>query len=71
MGLLESVKSVFDSSSPKARPDDDSTGAYWCDDCDVRIRDIELDVGPEDTAACPKCGETMRFERSKGRSCAC
>jgi len=42
-------------------------GAYWCDDCGVRIRDVDLDGEP----VCPDCGEEMRFERSAGRDCAC
>ena len=74
MGLIDSVRDAFASPSPKGRPDDGSEGAYWCDDCGVRIRDVELDVAPgekTDDVACPDCGETMRFERSSGRSCAC
>lgn len=66
MGLLDSITGAF-SSSPKNRPDDGSVGAYWCDDCGVRVRDVELDGDPD----CPECGEEMRFERSTGRSCAC
>lgn len=74
MGLIDSVRNALASPSPKERPDDGSEGAYWCDDCDVRIRDVELDVAPGERSggvACPDCGETMRFERSSGRSCAC
>lgn len=67
MGLLDSITDAFSSPSPKSRPDDGSKGAYWCDDCGVRIRDVELDGEP----ICPECGDSMRFERSSGRSCAC
>lgn len=38
-----------------------------CQDCDVRIRDVDL----EGDETCPDCGEEMRFERASGRSCAC
>lgn len=67
MGLLDSIKSAFNSPSPTDRPDDGSKGAYWCDDCGVRIRDVDLDG----EAVCPDCGAEMRFERSTGRDCAC
>lgn len=67
MGIIETVREAFASPSPKERPDDGSEGAYWCDDCGVRIRDVELDGEP----VCPDCGGEMRFERSAGRDCAC
>lgn len=70
MGLIDSVKEAI-ASPAKGRPDDGSKGAYWCDDCDVRIRDVELDVEPGETVTCPDCGEAMRFERAAGRDCAC
>jgi len=71
MGLIDTVKDALESPSPKGRPDDGSKGAYWCDDCGTRIRDVELDVDPGDPVDCPDCGEEMRFERSSGRDCAC
>lgn len=67
MGLIDSVKAAFESPAPKGRPDDGSEGAYWCDDCAVRIRDVDLEGDP----VCPDCGTEMRFERSAGRDCAC
>lgn len=67
MGIIDTVREAFASPSPKERPDDGSKGAYWCDDCGVRIRDVELEGEP----VCPDCGEEMRFERSAGRDCAC
>lgn len=70
VGLIDSVKRALESPSPKGRPDDGSKGAYWCDDCDNRLRDVELDVEPK-KAVCPDCGEEMRFGRSSGRDCAC
>ena len=66
MGLLDSVKAAFESPASD-RPDDGSKGAYWCDDCNNRIRDVDSDVEP----TCPDCGAEMRFERSTGRDCAC
>jgi len=65
MGLLDSITSAFE--SPTDRSDDDSKGAYWCDDCDNRIRDVDIEGEPD----CPDCGDEMRFERSTGRDCAC
>jgi len=67
MGLLDSVKEAFESPSPSDRPDDGSDGAYWCDDCNNRIRDVDIEGKP----TCPDCGDEMRFERSTGRDCAC
>lgn len=71
MGLIDSVKEAFSSPSPKGRPDDGSKGAYWCDDCGVRIRDVEVDAEQDGDVTCPDCGDEMRFERSAGRDCAC
>ncbi|EMA34194.1 hypothetical protein [Haloarcula japonica] len=68
MSIIDSVKEALTSQpDAKARPDDGSKGAYWCDDCGVRIRDVELEGEP----VCPDCGEEMRFERAAGRDCAC
>ena len=68
MSIIDSVKEALTPRpSTKSRPDDGSKGAYWCDDCDVRIRDVDL----EGEETCPECGEEMRFERASGRSCAC
>jgi len=68
MSILDSVKDALTSESEtKSRPDDGSQGAYWCDDCGVRIRDVDLEGEP----VCPDCGEEMRFERAAGRDCAC
>ncbi|EMA20898.1 hypothetical protein [Haloarcula argentinensis] len=68
MSILDSVKEALTSQpETKSRPDDGSKGAYWCDDCGVRIRDVE----PEGEPVCPDCGEEMRFERAAGRDCAC
>jgi len=68
MSILDSITEALTAqSSTKSRPDDGSKGAYWCDDCDVRVRDVDL----EGDETCPDCGEEMRFERASGRSCAC
>lgn len=68
MSILDTVKAALTSDGTSTgRATDGSKGAYWCDDCDVRVRDVDLDGEP----VCPDCGDEMRFERSKGRSCAC
>ena len=71
MGLLDSLTKAFTSPSANNRPTDGSKGAYWCDDCNVRIRDVETDRSGEDELPCPECGTEMRFEYSSGRGCAC
>ncbi|MFB6106250.1 MAG: hypothetical protein ABEJ70_04680 [Halobacteriaceae archaeon] len=48
----------------------ESAGAYWCDDCDVRVRDVDVTGDPP--PSCPDCGDEMRFERSAATTgCAC
>ena len=56
--------------------DADPAGSYWCDDCTVRVLDIEVDAeglarDPEGVPLCPDCDEPMRFERTGGPGCAC
>jgi len=68
MSLMDTVKSALAGGpSAKSTPDDGSKGAYWCDDCNNRIRDVDLEGDP----VCPDCGAEMRFERATGRDCAC
>jgi predicted RNA-binding Zn-ribbon protein involved in translation (DUF1610 family) len=68
MSFIDSVKDALVAGpSAKSQPDDGSKGAYWCDDCDNRIRDVDLEGEP----VCPDCGEEMRFKRATGRDCAC
>lgn len=55
---------------------EESAGAYWCDECGVRVRDVAvddegLDRDGEGTPLCPACGDAMRFERSHADGCAC
>ena len=73
MGLLSTIGEVFKTSTQTtARGDvtENSDGAYWCHDCQERIRDV--DVTGEEPPTCPSCGDEMEFERSKGTSsCAC
>lgn len=72
MGLLDSVSEVVSEMGPdqEAVKEPQSKGAYWCDDCSVRIRDVDHEG--EGPPACPECGETMRFERRPDSgSCAC
>ncbi|MDX1745421.1 MAG: hypothetical protein R3324_05740 [Halobacteriales archaeon] len=74
MSVLSSVKEILQASTAnpnRGEPrEPQSKGAYWCNDCSVRIRDIEVDGdAPPD---CPDCGEEMTFERSAGSTgCAC
>ena len=76
MGLLGTLKQTFEASteSPNRGEIDESNeevsaGAYWCDDCGVRLRDTEVET---DSPNCPDCGGAMRFERSMSSTgCAC
>lgn len=74
MSLLGTVKDALQASAQSPNRGEDVTteskGAYWCDDCDERIRDV--DVEGEGPPACPTCGDEMRFERSStATGCAC
>ena len=74
MSILTTVKEIMQASTQSANRGDvteePSEGAYWCDDCGERIRDV--DVEREQTPECPSCGDEMRFERSQGSTgCAC
>jgi len=74
MGLIDTVSSAL--SGEETDEGTESTGAYWCDDCAVRIRDVAVDEeglerDDEDTPLCPDCGEAMRFERNHADGCAC
>jgi hypothetical protein len=79
MGLIDSVTEMLAASTSKAPEtagDDGSAGAFWCDDCGVRVRDVNVDEeglerDGEGTPLCPDCGDAMRFERAAGSSCAC
>lgn len=74
MSVLSTVKEILQASTESANRGDvteeTSKGAYWCDDCDERIR--EVDVESEESPNCPTCGDEMRFERSHSSTgCAC
>ena len=79
MGLFDTVTDAMKGSTQRApgtAGDDGSEGAYWCDDCAVRVRDVEvdeegLDRDGDGAPVCPDCGESMRFERATGSGCAC
>ncbi|MFC5134408.1 MULTISPECIES: hypothetical protein [Haloferacaceae] len=79
MGIFDTVTEAFASSTqrtPGASGEGDSAGAYWCDGCGTRVRDVDvddegLDRDAEGTPICPDCGESMRFERASGTGCAC
>jgi len=79
MGIFDTVTNMMASSTqraPETAGDDGSEGSYWCDDCGVRVRDVEVDAEGLDRDAdgvpvCPDCGDSMRFERASGSGCAC
>lgn len=79
MGIFDTVTDALAESTqraPETAGDDGSKGAFWCDDCGVRVRDVEvdeegLDRDGDGTPVCPDCGESMRFERATGSGCAC
>jgi len=76
MGLIDAVSSAFAPDTDGVEETTQSDGAYWCDDCGVRVRDVDvedegLDLGDDGTPECPECGESMRFERSHADDCAC
>jgi Zn finger protein HypA/HybF involved in hydrogenase expression len=74
MGLLSAISDVLEASTQSTSRGDvtqnDSEGAYWCHDCEERIRDVAVES--ETAPDCPGCGDTMSFERSKNTTgCAC
>lgn len=80
MGIVSTIEAALTGESAGAEGSDgteaESTGAYWCDDCSVRVRDVDveaerLDRDDEGTPVCPDCGASMRFERSHADGCAC
>ncbi|WP_336036812.1 hypothetical protein [Halobacterium yunchengense] len=78
MGILGTVSSALSASADSTADaaGSDSKGAYWCDDCGVRVRDVAvddegLDRGGDGTPLCPDCGDAMRFERNHADGCAC
>lgn len=79
MGIFNTVTSMLEASTeqaPGTAGGDGSKGSYWCDDCAVRVRDVDideegLDRDAEGVPTCPECGDSMRFERASGSSCAC
>ena len=77
MSVLGTVREMLAASSQSANRgtgEPESKGAFWCDDCAVRIRDVELEgeLDVDDPPACPECGDEMRFERSAASTgCAC
>lgn len=74
MSVLSSVKDILQASTANPNrgeaSEPESKGAYWCNDCGVRIRDIEVEG--DEPPHCPDCGDEMTFERSAGSTgCAC
>ncbi|PSP54692.1 hypothetical protein BRC82_09150 [Halobacteriales archaeon QS_1_67_19] len=74
MGVLNTVTEYLRAATESPNRGDpaaaESDGAYWCHDCDERIRDVDAEGnGAPD---CPECGDEMAFERSPGSTgCAC
>jgi C4-type Zn-finger protein len=76
MGLIDAVSSAFAPDTDSTEPPGQSDGAYWCDDCGVRVHDVDvedegLDRADDGTPECPECGNAMRFEKSHADGCAC
>ncbi|SDQ33513.1 hypothetical protein [Natronobacterium texcoconense] len=78
MGLLDSLRNAARllessaASNSRMATDSDSriAGAYWCDDCSVRIPVSKEEL--DDERSCPDCGESMRLERHpESGHCAC
>ncbi|WP_135821645.1 zinc-ribbon domain-containing protein [Halostella litorea] len=73
MGFIDTVRDVLaasNASPARGGAGDESAGAYWCHDCDERIRDV--DAPGDGTPDCPACGDAMEFERSAASTgCAC
>ena len=73
MSVIGTVREILAASSQSANRGSGeaaSKGAYWCDDCAVRIRDVEVDG--DEPPTCPECGGEMDFERSAASTgCAC
>lgn len=70
IGTVRDVLAASDQSANRGDGEPESKGAYWCNDCGVRIRDVEVEG--EEPPACPDCGDEMRFERSGASTgCAC
>ena len=82
MGLLGTITDVLAASTQSANRGDAtetaSEGAYWCHDCEERVRDVDVEAdeggggGGGEPPQCPSCGDEMTFERSVGTTgCAC
>ncbi|WP_459820305.1 hypothetical protein [Halorubrum luteum] len=77
MSLIDAISDALTPSPQGTTGDgDDATGSYWCDDCTVRVLDVEVDAegldrDPDGVPLCPDCDEPMRFERTGGPGCAC
>ncbi|MFW5918869.1 MAG: hypothetical protein ACOCSF_01560 [Halanaeroarchaeum sp.] len=72
MGLLDTVSDIVNDVGPDERNPEEpvSAGSYWCDDCTVRIRDVDYEG--TGTPTCPECGGEMRFDRRPDSGgCAC
>jgi len=77
MGIISTIQDALtaETASTEAAAESESSGAYWCDDCAVRVRDVDVEseglAFDDGTPQCPDCGSAMRFERSHADGCAC
>lgn len=73
MSVIDTVRDILEASTQNPNRGDgqtDSKGAYWCNDCDERVLDVDVDG--ETPPDCPNCGEAMTFERTAASTgCAC
>lgn len=72
MGILGTLRETLTASTATDgdATADRSTGAYWCHDCAERLPEFEVDG--DEAPSCPRCGESMAFERSPDSGgCAC
>lgn len=70
LGTVKELLAASDRNPNRGGAQQISKGAYWCNDCSVRIRDVEVDG--DDDPTCPECGDSMQFERSAASTgCAC
>jgi hypothetical protein len=69
VGIITETLKASTEAANRGGTGDSSAGAYWCHDCDERIRD--MDVEGDDPPDCPDCGAAMEFERLALRNRLC
>lgn len=74
IGTVREMLAASSQSADRGTEEAESKGAFWCNDCGVRIRDVDVEgeVDVDDPPTCPECGDEMQFERSAASTgCAC